>query len=163
MYYIYAYLNEQGIPYYIGKGKGKRAWDKNHVVSLPSKDRIIIMESNLTNVGACALERRYIRWYGRKDKGTGILLNKTDGADGVSHGNIPWNKGKKIGPQSAEHIAKRIAYVKGKPNVGVSKARLGVSRSKITCPNCGYSADAGNFARHHKCGSPSRIRTYTTR
>ncbi|WP_353485420.1 NUMOD3 domain-containing DNA-binding protein [Haliscomenobacter sp.] len=85
-YYVYAYLTEHNIPYYIGKGSKKRAWLKHPSETQPPKDniRIIILEHNLSEIGAFALERRYIRWYGRIDLKTGVLHNLTDGGEGAS-------------------------------------------------------------------------------
>lgn len=98
IYYVYAYLRLDSSPYYIGKGKGNRAFSKNHNVHVPiDRNRVLFLETNLSNIGALALERRYIRWYGRKDNNTGILRNLTDGGDGAAGEDNPMYESKRFG------------------------------------------------------------------
>jgi hypothetical protein len=83
-YYTYAYLREDRTPYYIGKGKGYRAYQKRRTINLPSRDKIIILKKNLTEEEAFRHEIYMISIFGRKNNNTGILRNLTDGGEGTS-------------------------------------------------------------------------------
>ena len=86
MYYTYAYLREDRTPYYIGKGKGNRVYRRRYKGTKPPKDksRIIFLKQNLTEEEAFKHEIYMIAVFGRKDLGTGILHNRSDGGEGAS-------------------------------------------------------------------------------
>ena len=85
-FYTYAYLRVDKTPYYVGKGGGNRAYYKNKSEIRPpkNKSRILILKQNLTEEEAFRHEVYMIAVFGRKDLGTGILHNKTNGGEGSS-------------------------------------------------------------------------------
>ena len=85
-FYTYTYLREDKTPYYIGKGSAKRIYVRNrrYVKAPKDKSRIIFLKKNLTEEEAFKHEIYMIAVFGRKDLGTGILLNMSDGGQGSS-------------------------------------------------------------------------------
>jgi hypothetical protein len=162
-FYIYAYFRDKdsniskaGTPYYIGKGSGKRAW-ASHSIGIPKKNwQIVILEQNLSEIGAFALERRYIRWYGRVDNETGILRNLTDGGEGPYgciksvETRLKQHKaqvGKKKSPEHCEKI--KLINVGRKHSPEQNKAKSDLAKRLGTKPPTGSGKDNPFYGRHH--------------
>ena len=162
-YYTYAYLREDRTPYYIGKGEKDRIYKKGKGEVKPPKDksRIIYLKQNLTEAEAFRHEIYMIAVFGRKDLGTGILRNRTNGGEGFSgaihtpetkaklsaamKGENSPNYGKTLSPEikaklSAAHKGKTLspetkakisAAQKGKTLSPETRAKMSVARKDI--------------------------------
>ena len=161
-YYVYKYVREDGTPYYIGKGCNNRI-NEAHDVGMPPKERRVIIKDALTEAKAFEMEINLIKEYGRKDLGTGILRNLTDGGEGGSgviqsletrqkrsqslkgKSRPKWvrekiSEGLKGKPKSPEHVMKSKETNRKKP--------------KVECPHCSRQLTrVGNNPERHisKC------------
>lgn len=74
IFYVYQYLTDAGVPYYIGKGKKSRIHDNHGTLPLPPIERRVFVKENMSEKEAIQLEMQLIRKYGRKIDG-GLLDN----------------------------------------------------------------------------------------
>lgn len=90
-FYTYLWLREDGTVYYVGKGLGNRAYLKHRfgVMKPPTNDRIVVQHFE-NEAGAFEAEKFLISLYGRKDLGTGCLVNLSDGGEGPT--GCVWSK-----------------------------------------------------------------------
>ena len=132
-FYTYMWLREDGTPYYIGKGSGKRAfYSSAHFVHCPPDKTRIVIQPRSSEAEALEAEKFLIAQYGRLDLGTGCLRNRTDGGENPPKafgnkyclGKTPHNKGKKMSEEQKEklklaHIGKKLT-LEHRQNIGKS-------------------------------------------
>ena len=130
-YYVYAFLREDGTPYYIGKGSNERCYDTHgRGCRRPSDiNRIKKLHENLTEEEAFSLEKKYIAEYGRKDTGSGILYNHSDGGEGTSGASWHYeDKSRYVGESNPFY---------GRKHSPETIAKIKAARAKQKCPRKG--------------------------
>jgi len=179
-FYVYAYLRSKDSsngcklsPYYIGKGRGPRAFIAHNRRATPPSDKsyIIFIQEGLTEREALDLEKYCIALYGRLDIGTGILRNLTDGGEGTTGWKAPdetrakmsqSRTGKPLPQKTKDNMSRALLGNKrwlGKAHTQETKEKMAKASVKylyeLTSPSGEvYITDnAKGFARQHNLSS----------
>lgn len=142
-FYIYTHTKTgENIPFYVGKGTGNRAYQttsRSDYWKNVSKHGYVVEFAfeNLSEEDALQMEKDMIKTYGRRDLGTGCLVNLTDGGEGSA--------GYK---HSEEHKQKISALNMGK--VLSDSTRIKMSKPKSEETRKKMSLNAQNRSIEHK-------------
>lgn len=145
IYYVYAhYKPEDATPFYIGKGSGRRLWDKQNRsewwINIVNKYGFVAKKliENLTHEDALKEEAKLIREYGRMDLGTGCLINLTDGMDGNAKLSEQTKqkmsesaKGRKWSQQQKDKFSKIKKQQLAKYNPSIGRKHSDITKRKI--------------------------------
>lgn len=151
-FYTYVFFLE-GVPLYVGASKGGRANPYNHVAlrraGIPPTNILLVLYEQEDRVTAFEFEEQLIHEYGRKDLGTGSLVNRNDGGirglnqTPESHRrSAVFHKGK---PLNKEHREKLTRAMLGNQN------SLGCKRSPETLRRMS-EAGKRRYAKENKDG-----------
>lgn len=124
-FYTYLWIRKDGTPYYVGKGHDDRAFTgRGHGVHCPQDRTRIMVQHWESEDKAFEMEIKLIRFFGRKDNGTGMLRNLTDGGDGRSGSIHSLETRQKISRSKKGFVPNTAAY----RNRGskISAGRLGI-------------------------------------
>lgn len=152
-YYVYAHSTSQSEDidnvFYIGKGKGDRAKRHNHrnnywqnKVKKNGGFYIHYLYKNLTENEAQELEKLYISIMGKVADG-GLLVNMTDGGEGISGHKLSEEAKRKIsdskkGKKISEELRERYKIIfAGEKNPRYKATVNNETRSKISAANKG--------------------------
>ena len=152
-FYVYTYSYPNGMPFYVGKGCGRRI--KTHLFDakagrnkdkwavrviaklLRKKEEPLISKiaTGLDNELACFVEEEFITKYGRKDLKTGVLVNCTKGGDG----------GLDLRPEAKEKQV--IGLLKGGAKTRFTKGFIPWNKGKTVPPHVVEAARQANIGR----------------
>lgn len=157
-YAYFCFDPRDGEVFYVGKGRGKRAFrhvdgrSQNALVArriAKLKDAgfvpVVELLPAATDEAAFALEHRLVAMFGRHDKGAGTLLNRTDGGDGP--------KGRVF---TAEEKAAIAARLKGRPVSAATREKLSATnKAKV---DDAYRAAVSERLRGHEVTAETRAK-----
>lgn len=130
-YYVYLHVKlTNGEPFYVGKGSGRRAFNKHNrsvywkrIVDKYGYD-IIFLEDNLTEEESFELETYWIMRIGRIDLGSGTLINYSDGGYGGTRRKLTEEHKRKL----SEANKGQVSWAKGVKKSDETKKKISLSR-----------------------------------